>query len=80
MKRLLVTVVAGVVAAAACLTPAVATEDDPSPAKYPQVKKPDNGGAAGDPVPVRYPRVDKPSDVGGDEDPKPPKWPAPKQG
>ncbi|MFK4083235.1 hypothetical protein ACI2LF_03940 [Kribbella sp. NPDC020789] len=80
MKRILATLAAGVLAATACLTPAAATEDDPTPAKYPQVKKPDNGGAAGDPVPARYPRIAKPGAVGGDEDPKPPHWPAPKQG
>jgi hypothetical protein len=80
VRRLLAAVATGVLAAAAGLSPAMATEDDPGPAKYPQIKKPDNGGASGDPVSAQYPRIEKPGAVGGDEDPKPPAWPAPKQG
>ncbi|TDD62315.1 hypothetical protein E1263_03935 [Kribbella antibiotica] len=80
MKRLLATLAAGVVAATVCLTPAVAAEDDPKPAKYPQVQRPDNGGNTSDPGPAKYPRIEKPSTTGGNDDPKPVSWPAPTPG
>ncbi|GAB3941940.1 hypothetical protein GCM10029976_062110 [Kribbella albertanoniae] len=79
MKRLLAILATGTLAAATCLTPAAATEDDPTPAKYPKIQRPPTGNAS-DPLPVRYPKIEKPGAVGGDEDPKPPRWPAPAAG
>ncbi|MFC9694352.1 hypothetical protein ACFTSF_37760 [Kribbella sp. NPDC056951] len=80
MNRLLAAALTGLLLTAASLTPAAATEDDPTPWKYPQIERPDRGSNTGDPLPVRYPRIEQPDAVGGDEDPKPPHWPAPKAG
>ncbi|WP_405063029.1 hypothetical protein OG474_15700 [Kribbella sp. NBC_01505] len=59
MKRLLAVLVASAVVAAASLTPAVATEDDPMPSTYPTLEKPGAIGGDQDPMPPRWPGPSK---------------------
>ena len=70
-------VVVGVLAVVAVLLPSAqaVAADDPGPAKWPEVAKPDAGGNQSDPGPVKWAAINPPQNNGSGNDPKPVKWP-----
>ena len=68
--------VAGLLAVVAVLLPSAqaVAADDPGPAKWPEVAKPDAGGNQSDPGPVKWAAINPPQNGSGN-DPEPRKWP-----